>query len=247
MATRQTMSHHEVSFGRATISFEVKYSTRKTLSISVNPDLSVVVTAPRGKDIGPIKARIRKRAPWILKQQNFFEAFLPPASPRKYVSGETHFYLGRQYRIKVIKSDHEEVKLIGGFIQVWQNGNSSAQRVQSLLDGWLLTRARKRFGEVLEKCHAELLRRSVPLPALRIRKMTRRWGSCTNRAIYVNRDLIKAPSHCIDYVLTHELCHLKYRRHNKNFYELMTRVMPDWEQRKARLEKISANFLRGQM
>jgi predicted metal-dependent hydrolase len=242
---KRTALRQTISFGRETISFALKYSTRKTLSISVNPDLSVDVTAPKGKDIDSIKVKVLKRGRWILKQKNFFETFLPPASQRRYVSGETHFYLGRQYRLKVIKGNDESVKLVGGFIHICHNGNSSARRVKELLDDWFLSRARIRFGQSLEKCHAELMKRFVPLPALRIRKMTRRWGSCTSRAIYLNRDLIKAPSHCIDYVLTHELCHLRYRRHNKRFYDLMTRVMPDWEQRKTRLEKVSANFLSG--
>lgn len=243
MAPTRTTSRDTVLFGRETISFALKRSNRKTLSITVNPDLSVVVTAPRGRDIDSIKAKVRKRGRWILKQQNFFETFLPPAAPRRYVSGETHFYLGRQYRLKVVKSDHEAVKLVGGFIQVSQNGNSSRRRAKELLEAWLLSRARIRFGQSLEGCHEKLRKWQMPLPALRLRRMTQRWGSCTRQAIYLNRDLIKAPSHCIDYVLMHELCHLKYRGHDKRFYDLLSRTMPDWQQRKARLERVSASFL----
>src|SRR5438093_1715858 len=113
MSASRTTSRHSILFGREPILFVLKRSDRKTLSISVNPDLSIVITAPKGADLDSVKRRIRKRAKWILAQQNFFEAFLPSASPRRYVSGETHYYLGRQYRLKIIKSACEGVRLVG--------------------------------------------------------------------------------------------------------------------------------------
>ncbi len=243
MPPSQITSRHSVSFGRDEISFDLKRSNRKTLSIGVNPDLSIVVTAPKTADLDSVKRRVRKRAKWILSQQNFFESFLPPASPRRYVSGETHYYLGRQYRLKIIKSDCEGVRLVGRHIEINQNGDRSKARIRELLDEWLLSRARIRFAQGVENCHHKLRKLELPLPAVRLRRMTKRWGSCTRQAIYLNRDLIKAPSHCIEYVVMHEFCHLKYRGHDKRFYDLLTRAMPDWQQRKRRLEKVSASFL----
>ena len=94
----------------------------------------------------------------------------------------------------------------------------SKRRTKELLEAWLISRARTRFGQGLESCHYKLGKLELPLPALRLRRMTKRWGSCTRKAIYLNRDLIKAPSHCIEYVVMHELCHLKYRGHDKRFW-----------------------------
>lgn len=243
MPSRRKSSRHSISFGSEIIAFTLNYSTRRNLGITVRPDQSVLVVAPKGKDIEIIRARVKKRAQWILRQQRYFEPFLPPLTQRRYVSGETHFYLGKQYRLKVRKSVSEGVKLIGRFIHVGVIGRSSARRVKELLDDWLLAHALVRFQLSLDGCVEKLNRWGVPRPALRIRRMKRRWGSCTNRAIYLNSELIKAPSHCIDYVVMHELCHVKYRGHNKRFYELLSKVMPDWQKRKARLERVSACFL----
>jgi predicted metal-dependent hydrolase len=86
---------------------------------------------------------------------------------------------------------------------------------------------------------AQLRKYGIGEPKLCIGKMKKRWGSCTGRGvIYLNPGLIKAPSHCIDYIITHELCHLKYPNHGKQFYSLMSRVMPDWGARKRRLESV---------
>lgn len=230
---------HSIKYGKKTIRFSLSHSHRKTLAINVHSDLSVTVTAPQGTKIAVIKQKVRKRAAWILRQQNYFSQFLPPTPPRRFVSGETHQYLGRQYRLKVVESEEESVKMKGGWIYVQVRRKGDTRRIEALLDEWMLRRARERFQLSLEKCAEKLRRFKIAEPQLRIRKMTKRWGSCTARgAINLNIELIKAPSHCIDYVVTHELCHLKYPNHGKEFYSLLNRVMPDWELRKSRLEKI---------
>lgn len=234
-----TTTTHSISFGKHTILFNLKYSNRKTLAISVNPDLSVSVTAPKGKDIALIKTKVHKRATWILEQQGYFRSFLPNTTPRQYVSGESHYYLGRQYRLKVISAEVEEVKLIGGYIHIWTKEKGDARKVKSLLDKWLLSHARAHFRKSMERCWEKFRRYATKLPQLQIRRMSKRWGSFNpSGLIYLNPDLIKAPRHCIDYVMMHELCHLKEANHGRQFYEILRAVMPDWEQRKRRLEKI---------
>jgi predicted metal-dependent hydrolase len=231
---------HSVQYGTGTINFSLKQSRRKSLAISVLPDLSVVVTAPLGADVDLIKAKVKKRASWILKQQDSFKEYLPAQPPRQYVSGETHLYLGRQYRLKVSESEVETVKLQGGYIHIGVRDKSDRNRVALLLNEWLLTHARTQFGRRLALCWERLRTQGIGFPELRLRRMEKRWGTCTNGGvIYLNPYLIKAPSSCIDYVLIHELCHLKYAHHGKPFYDLLRRVLPDWEQRKARLEKMN--------
>jgi hypothetical protein len=94
---------HAVTFGGRKIDFELRRTKRKTLAITVKPDTSVVVTAPNGASLEAVAAKVRKRAVWIRRQQDYFATFLPQVPPRQYVSGETHRYLGRQYRLKVLR------------------------------------------------------------------------------------------------------------------------------------------------
>jgi predicted metal-dependent hydrolase len=233
---------HSVQFGAAAISFSLNHARRKSLAISVLPDLSVIVTAPVGSDIELIKQKVKKRALWILRQQDSFKAYLPAQPPRQYVSGETHLYLGKQYRLKIFEAELESVKLRGGYIHIGVKDKTDKNRVAGLLDRWLLSHARAQFERRLTVCRERLRNQGIVLLGLRLRRMQKRWGTCTRRGvIYLNPNLAKAPSSCIDYVIIHELCHLKYAHHGKPFYDLLQRVLPDWEQRKARLEKITSS------
>jgi predicted metal-dependent hydrolase len=239
MITEDVTGQHSVPYGEHQIEFRVLFRKRKTLAITVHPDTSVTATVPLGRTVEEIKRRVRKRARWIRKQQAFFRDFLPPVPPRRYVSGETHRYLGRQYRLKVSESVTESVKLKGAYIQVEIRRTGDAERVQTLLEGWYRLRGHAVFERSLAACRSKLNGQLLVEPKLLLRHMPKRWGSCTKRgAIYLNPELIKTPSSCIDYVVTHELCHMVHPHHGKQFYVLLRQIMPDWEQRKARLENV---------
>src|SRR5450759_2359598 len=105
-----------IQFGSKQIDFRLEYSNRKTLGITVTPDLSVLVKAPVDTPLKKVEEKLRKKAPWIIRQQSFFLSFHPKMPERKYVSGETHLYLGRQYLLKVINGKQNEVKYKGRYI-----------------------------------------------------------------------------------------------------------------------------------
>jgi len=240
MTAEANNSLHAVAFGNEKIEFRLRRSKRKTLGITVEPDMSVLVTAPRNADVEKVKAKVRNRAAWIRRQRRFFEQFLPQMPPRRYVSGETHRYLGRQYRLKVVDGVDETVKLKGRFLWVVTRRNGDASHVRALLESWYEGHARIAFQRSLALCLAELNGQVKASPRLRLRRMRKRWGSCTKRGgIYLNPELILAPPTCIDYVVTHELCHLVHPHHGREFYALLRRKMPDWSARKARLESVA--------
>jgi predicted metal-dependent hydrolase len=234
----KTTDHlQKVSFGSEKISYSLEYRNRKSLAISVHPDLTVSVIAPEGQSIEKISARVKKRAPWILKQRHYFSKFLPKQPARRYVSGETHKYLGRHYRLKVLTSKIPRVRLKRGYLIVHTQNRSDSVAIKKLVTAWYRFQAEKHFNESLKRCLPLFRKLEISTPEVRMKHMSKRWGSCTSSAIiYLNPDLIKSPKSCIDYVMVHELCHLKIRDHSKKYYRLLKKLMPDWEKRKLSLE-----------
>jgi predicted metal-dependent hydrolase len=105
-------------YGDGLIAFRLERRDRKTLAISVKPDAEVEVLAPKDAPLDKVFEKVRKRAPWIQRQQRFFRQFQPRTPNRQYVSGETHLYLGRQYRLKVVSHIQQHVKLFRGRLVV---------------------------------------------------------------------------------------------------------------------------------
>jgi predicted metal-dependent hydrolase len=226
-----------VLYGRKTIGYSLVRCARKTMEIAVLPDGSVVVKVPAGADPHLIEHKLYKRARWILRQQSYFSQFNPRTPARRYISGETHLYLGRQYRLKVSRGKDNSVKLIRGFFHITCNGSAGPDEVQRLLSTWYMDKARMHFSESLERCLKKFRRLGIAKPRIAIKRMRTRWGSLSSKGtLTLNADLIRAPQECIDYVVIHELCHLKHRDHGTAFYQLLDAVVPDWERIKHRLE-----------
>ncbi len=226
-----------LSFGGRRIPFRIEYRNRNKLAITVHPEPRLEVLAPEGVASEQILPRIERRAAWILKQWRYFEQFLPKHPGPRYVSGETHLYLGRQYRLKVHERSSESVKLVGRFLHIWTADRTDTTRIAQQLDGWYREHAERILRHRMSLClasHSSL--KPSNAPRLAIRRMTNRWGSCTKAGtILLNLALVKVPSHCIDYVIVHELCHLQIHNHSPAFYRLLDRSMPDWEKRRERL------------
>ena len=230
---------HYVDYGGQRIDFTVARRRRKTLEIAVEPDATVVVAAPLDAPMDAIAALVRKRAAWVRRQQRFFSQFLPRTPARRYLAGETHLYLGRQYRLKVVREARPGVRVIRGFIIVRTREPENPDVTRRLVDAWYRKQARTKFAERLE---ANLTRFPDPdafrPKGLIVRRMERRWGSLSpSGRLLLNRRLIEATVDTIDYVIAHELCHMAEPHHGAAFYRLLDRVMPDWAGRKARLEE----------
>jgi predicted metal-dependent hydrolase len=224
-----------IQYGGETIAYLLTSAPSDRLSISVHPDLRVTVTAPIGVSQAKLDERVRARAGWILKQRRQFEQYHPLPTARRFVSGESHRYLGRQYRLKV-SAGRDSVALRGRYIHVSLAGDRDASRVAALPARWYRERARIAFERRLDLCIARLPSLSEPAPTVRLRIMRRRWGSCTTEGvILLNPDLVKAPPPCIDYVIVHELCHRTVGSHSARFYRLLARHMPDWQERRRQL------------
>lgn len=227
-----------IQFGSRIIDFRLEYSDRKSLGITVTPEMEVLVKAPTDTSMEKVKEKIRKKAPWIIKQQSFFLSFQPKILQRKYISGETHLYLGKQYRLQIQIGKEPSVKLKGKFIEVTV---SEKARAKDLLIDWYLQNARKKLCAFASPLIEKFKRHKVEPSSIVLRNMPKRWGSCTAKGkIILNPELIKAPKGCIEYVIIHELCHLIHHDHTQKFIDFQEKEMPDWEKWKMKLEKLLA-------
>jgi predicted metal-dependent hydrolase len=227
-----------LQYGLSTVEYTLVQSARKTLAIDVHPDGSVVVKAPADADLAAVEARVRRRAPWILRKQREFARYAETPPPRRYVSGESFQHLGRQYRLRVSEGEREGVKLLRGYLEVVTPSKADTRHVAAQVAAWQGKQARRIFHERL----AALLPRFAPLPLpeheLIVKPLKTRWGSCTQDGrITLNLALVQKPKQCIDYVIVHELCHLVEHNHGRQFYALLRRVLPDWEARRRRLNE----------
>jgi predicted metal-dependent hydrolase len=221
------------------LNYRLRFSERKTMAITVYPDHSIEIIAPRGTPPEEAEERLRRRARWVLRQLLHFQQFRPRSPKRRYVGGETHLYLGRQYRLKLIKDDLEGVKLKGPFLVVSSRQQKDSRLVKRLVCAWYREKGTNRITERFNEIAPRFVSLGCVPPTPVLRTMPRRWGSFTRAGkILLNPDLIRAPVACIDYVITHELTHLVHPNHSEAFYDLLDMLMPDWRARKQRLEQI---------
>lgn len=225
--------------GRA-LHFTLRRSQRQTLGISVEPDGQVIVTAPQTASRERIEQIVARRLRWIRRQQKQFELLPPPAPPRRWVSGETHRYLGRQYRLKVSEGA-AAVKLSGAFFEVRVPEPASKEAIEQAMQAWYRSHAkplfRARLGAILS---GTTWLDGIGRPEVVVRAMSQRWGSATpSGRIYLNLNLITQPMGCIDYVIAHELAHLRVPHHGRAFWRLLSLICPDWERWRNRLAMAS--------
>jgi predicted metal-dependent hydrolase len=235
---RADSGDHIIQFGRRQIPYRLIPSRRKRLRVAVHPDLTVAVFAPMGATDQQVRSALSRKAHLIAKAIDKFDDYQPLPSPRRFVSGETLSYLGRQYRLKVEKGTRQPAKLMGGFLWVWAKDRTDVQCIKKTVASWYRTHSSDVLNRYLEACYGIASRHGVPRPTVAIRSMRTRWGSCTRSGrITLNLNLVQAPVHCIEYVIMHEICHLKYHNHSKAFYSLLSRCQPDWRKRKETLDR----------
>lgn len=234
-----------------------KSKPRKVV-IKVYPDQRVVATAPINATDEMIHDAMMKRARWIWQSLQDFAKQQDYALPKRYVSGETQFYLGRRYVLKVlIDSENPDtmsstVKLSRGQLNValmQSDARLSAEEraalIKRLMDKWYQDKAKIIFAERLE---AVLPKAAwvTDTPDFRLLAMKKQWGSCSTKGnVILNPHLVKAPKECIDYVILHELCHIAEHNHSEHFWRLLTQVMPNWKEVKAKLNGMAELYLNG--
>ena len=225
--------------GKDMLSYTLRRTGRqRSIGIIVEPDSRVVVLAPFAADLQRVERIIRRRLPWIRRQRRSFEALPPPPLPRQWVAGETHRYLGRQYRLKLLTARERSVRLSGGYFVVTLQSPTNRAAVRRLVEAWYREHAKALLADRVRRVLASTTWLDSQIPPITTRVMRLRWGSTTGAGrICFNLDLIKLPLPCIDYVVAHELVHLAIPSHRPSFWRMLARVMPDWKRWRDRLAK----------
>jgi predicted metal-dependent hydrolase len=213
----------------------MKYSVtrkpnRKTASVAVLPDNSVTITVPEELSDEGVDQVIEKKRMWILKKKALNNEVRRPSKPKEFVSGEAFSYLGRNYRLKVEKGDKSTIKCRGGYLVVNTPETPLDGAIRGEIIDWYkkhaltkLKQRAKRYGILLD----------VEPKELRVSDFKRQWGSChQDKTVIVNWRVIMAPMSIVDYVVVHELCHLRFHDHSPEFWRLLGKVLPDYQERK---------------
>lgn len=218
--------------------YELRLSAkRRSLSIEVHADLRVVVRAPLRFPKRDIEDFVAARALWIAAQlERFRSAPRLPLVPT-YADGATHYYLGLPHQLRLDPDARHGVERRDDVLIIGGRAARDALSARTALDQWYRKRAAEQFTAILAECHLNPRLQRYPCPALQIRAMRSRWGSLgSRRGMSLNLVLIQAPRECIEFVVMHELCHLRYHGHGQGFYNLLDAVCPDWRARKRLLE-----------
>lgn len=215
---------------------KILYKTIKNPILKVMPNLEVILSMPLDASQKEIEYILEKRKKWITQKLDFFKSKQIPS--KLLVSGEDFFYLGKRYRLKIIKDVKTKIVLNGKYLQIHINDTKDYKKKEMMIQKWYQNKARNIFSEILLH-YSKML--EIDFKTFSVRTMKTRWGSCKiNKAhITLNLELIKKPKKAIEYVILHELAHLKYPYHNQAFYNFLDLYMPDWKKIKTKvLEEI---------
>lgn len=222
----------------AGISVDVQRKDIKNLHVGVYPPAGRVrVAAPLRLDDEAVRLAVISRLGWIRRQQAAFTQ-QDRQSQRELVSGESHYFRGRRYRLEVIeRPGPASVSIRNNTVLSMQMSPGLDADVRAdLLDRWYRNQLRAAIPGLLDKWLPKL---GVPAPEVRIRKLKTLWGSCNAEAgrIWLNLELIKKPPTCLEFILVHELAHLIERHHNERFLAIMDRAMPTWRASREELNR----------
>lgn len=230
------MMEGELQYGRQTVPYTVKRTRRKTLGVYIYPDHRVQFRVPMRARRSDIDQYIEQCSVWVFEQLER----IPKAEPvpvLTYQTGELHPFLGQNYALHIEQGKPQSVDLSNQLIRIRSLNADEPERSQYLLKEWYRQRAEQVFADRLAACWPLMARWCLNKPSLRLRWMKSRWGSCSRSGeITLNVELVKYSESLIDYVLLHELCHLREFNHSSRFYAMMDEVLPDWKVRKQALD-----------
>jgi len=222
------------------IEYDLKRNAKRNINISIKPDLTLIVSAPRWVLISDIEQVLYEKSKWIIK--NLDEQKVRKESSKKNTleSGSKLWFKGSEYLLNYEQSNKNAVKINENTVTVYSKRALDMDYSKNILSKWFKENAEVEFWDILEKYrHLMMSKYKMPICSLCIRDMKTRWGTCipSKNKVTMNLNLIYAPSECIEYIALHELTHFIEIHHNRHFYSIVEEYMPDYKERKKLLNK----------
>ena len=234
------MKRYTISNDDQCIHYEVIHrpAVTRRIHLEINDEGNLRVVAPRRMRQRAIQKTLQKRAHHVARFLIRARAQQQDLQDYRYIDGEKHLFMGQYYPLEVLQHTAKsgKVDLLAGRLQV-RSQDCSYARVKCRLENWYRQQAHKLFSERLIACGQAASWVGEESPPMRLRRMKRTWGSCSSQGVItLNPHLVKAPPECIDYVIAHEVCHLREHNHGKAFYVLQEQLFPGWRAAKANLQ-----------
>jgi predicted metal-dependent hydrolase len=224
---------------REVITFKVVRSARRTLCISIQKDGSVLVRAPYLTSLNSIEKLVKEKASWIIKHSQNMSS-RSEAGRKTYSHGELHLFRGKESPLRISRSEKAFCHFHNDSIELGLIDPSSSQKIKALLSRGYIIEAKKVFPGIMNRMLIRYSEYGFKPESLSIRSMKSRWGSCSGKGrITLNSELIRLPDLYIEYVIAHELCHLKHHNHGSGFYNLLSELFPEWKEVRKRLKEVN--------
>jgi len=212
------------------IEFNVIYSHRRTIGISVRPDSSVTVRAPYLTSLNAINRIIREKYKWVEKHRDNYRNLAYSTLNKTYTSGEKHLFRGNESVLRIQQSKKTYFRFYDNTIELGISKTDNAHIIKRLLYAGYKSEALVLLPILMSKVLSEHENQKFRPTGLVIRTMKRRWGSCSIKGVItLSTELIKLADLYIEYVIIHELCHLKHHNHGPLYYKLLSEVFPEWK------------------
>jgi predicted metal-dependent hydrolase len=220
------------------IDYKVIYSRRRSITISISPHNGVVIRAPKGVSLERIDRFVNEKSAWINKHIDNYSDSVRINYGKKYIDGEYHFFMGKEHILKLTRSQRPYVRYFDGIIEAGLPDTSESRMVKAMLDLWYRERAKYHFSRLLENILIKYESYHFNPSELVVRSSKSRWGSCSSKGrISISSELIKLDEKFYEYIIIHELCHLKHPNHGIGFYKLLEELLPDYKQVRKELRK----------
>lgn len=221
------------------ISYTLERKPVKNINLRIRADQSVYVSAPKDVAAKMVDAFVVEKSAYILRAlKKFKDKNRETVSENRFVNGETVKFLGRNLRLKIKNASRSKVESDESYVTLYVKDVQDADLKKRVLETWLRKKCKDEITAICKKVYLQVKKYGVAFPEIQLREMVSRWGSCSPKKGFVtfNTALIAMPVSCIEYVVTHEFTHFLYPNHSKKFYQQLATFMPDWEERKKRLE-----------